>query len=152
MYRHILVPTDGTKLSQHAVEAATSLARSLGSRITFMTVTEPFHTFTLNVDQVEDTRPEYERHVTQKATHILDEASSSARRAGLACDVVHAVGEHPHEEILDASRKRGCDLIVMASHGRRGMAALVLGSETLKVLTHSKIPVLVVRAPDGSVP
>jgi nucleotide-binding universal stress UspA family protein len=94
---------------------------------------------------VTDTREQYEKDVIAMAERRLGFAKEVAGVAGVACDVVHTVAEHPYAAIIEAGTARGCDLIVMASHGRKGFTGLVLGSETLKVLTHSKIPTLVTR-------
>jgi nucleotide-binding universal stress UspA family protein len=145
MYKHILIPTDGTELSAKAVRDGTVLAKTLGAKVTVLTVSQPFHVFTLETAMVVDTSAEYEKHVQEKTSKILGDASSAAKAAGVACDTVHVEHEHPYQAIIDAADSRGCDLITMASHGRRGIAAVVLGSVTVKVLTHSKIPVLVHR-------
>jgi nucleotide-binding universal stress UspA family protein len=95
---------------------------------------------------VTDTPDEYKKRVATLTGKYLKAAKDAATAAGVACDVVQVEHEHPYETIIDTARKRGCDAIVMASHGRRGVSAVVLGSETVKVLTHSNIPVVVVRA------
>ena len=93
-----------------------------------------------------DTPDEYKKRVAALTAKYLKSAKDAATAAGVACDVVQVEHEHPYETIIDTARKRGCDAIVMASHGRRGVSAVVLGSETVKVLTHSNIPVVIVRA------
>ena len=95
---------------------------------------------------VTDTPDEYKKRVATLTGKYLKAAKDAATAAGVACDVVQVEHEHPYETIIYTARKRGCDAIVMASHGRRGVSAVVLGSETVKVLTHSNIPVVVVRA------
>ncbi len=145
MYTHILVPTDGTDFSNQAIAHATALAKALNASLTVMTVTEPFHVLTLDAVQVEDTKPDYERHMRARAEAVLGKAADAAAAAGVRCDTVHVTADHPHQAIIDEASRRGCDLVVMASHGRRGVAAVVIGSETAKVLTHSAVPVLVVR-------
>ena len=92
-----------------------------------------------------DTPDEYKKRIAAVTAKYLKAAKDAATAAGVPCDVVQVEHEHPYETIIDTARKRGCDTIVMASHGRRGVSALVLGSETVKVLTHSNIPVVVVR-------
>jgi len=94
---------------------------------------------------VSDTKESYKKDCEARATKDLGVITAAARAAGVPCDVVHVDAEHPYEGIIDTARRAGCDLIVMASHGRKGASALVLGSETVKVLTHSKVPVLVCR-------
>ncbi len=145
MYKNILIPTDGSELAGKAVRDGIALAKALGAKTTVLTVTQPFHVFTLETATVVDTAPEYEKHTQAKAAKILGEASSAAKAAGVACDMLRVEHEHPYQAIIDAARSNGCDLITMASHGRRGVAAMVLGSVTVQVLTHSKIPVLVHR-------
>ncbi|MBN9017902.1 MAG: universal stress protein [Rhizobiales bacterium] len=145
MFRHILVPTDGSPLSGLAVEKAVQLAKSTGAKITFLSAVEPFHIWTDNANQLAYTREEYERVSKESADGYLDSAVAEAGRAGVAADTLRVEADEPYRAIIDAATQKGCDLIAMASHGRRGMAALVIGSETQKVLTHSTIPVLVYR-------
>jgi nucleotide-binding universal stress UspA family protein len=149
MYRHILIPTDGYALSAEAVTHGVELAREMGAEVTILTVTEPFHVFSFGVDQLEDTPAEYRRHMEQRAARTLEEASKAAAAAGVTHEKIHVEEDEPYRAIIRVAEGRGCDLIVMASHGRRGVSALVLGSETVKVLTHSTIPVLVYRLPAG---
>ena len=87
----------------------------------------------------------YSKQMTDVATKSLAEVEDAATAAGIHCEVVCAKDEHPYQAIIDAAKKNGCDLIVMASHGRRGIAAVLIGSETQNVVTHSSIPVLVCR-------
>jgi nucleotide-binding universal stress UspA family protein len=94
---------------------------------------------------VEDTPAEYRKRIGEHTTKTLEQAANAAKAAGVAYDTVQVEHEHAYQAIIDTARSKGCDLIMMASHGRRGIAAVVLGSETVKVLTHSKIPVLVHR-------
>jgi nucleotide-binding universal stress UspA family protein len=148
MYKHILVPTDGSKLSTHAVRAACNLAQTCGARITGIYVIPPYvpPIYAEGMIYIADLGPKRHKEVMQKAaTKALAVLSAEARRAGVACAGVAPVADQPWEGILKAARGKRCDLIVMASHGRRGIAGLLLGSETTKVLTHSKIPVLVCR-------
>jgi len=145
MYKHLLVATDGSTLAAKAVEAAISLAACLDAQLTAITVTEPFHTISFMPSQVTDTLTTYERHADEFAHRTLGEVEAQAKRAGIAYDTVWVRHEHPYEAIIDAAKSRGCDVIIMASHGRRGVSAIVLGSQTVKVLTHSTLPVLVYR-------
>ncbi len=145
MYKHILIPTDGSELSDKAVVQGIALAKTLGAKITALTVTEPFRLFSMDPMIVTDTSVEHERHARQYADRIGVAVSNAAKAANVGCEIVHMEHEHPFEAIIKTAGSSGCDLILMASHGRRGAAALLLGSETLKVLTHSKIPVLVYR-------
>ena len=145
MYKKILVPTDGSPLSAAAITHGIGLAKSTGAAVVGMTISVPFHTFALDPMMVSDTKESYKRDCEARATKDLGVITTAARAAGVPCDVVHVDAEHPYEGIIDTARSAGCDLIVMASHGRKGASALVLGSETAKVLTHCKIPVLVCR-------
>jgi nucleotide-binding universal stress UspA family protein len=99
----------------------------------------------MGVDQLEDTRPEYERHSKQHAERLLAAAASVAEQAGVDCETFHEMDDQPYRAIIRVAEQKGCDLVAMASHGRSGLSALVLGSQTLKVLSHSAIPVLVYR-------
>ena len=148
MYQHILVPTYGSDFSKQAATHAVALAIAIKARITFVTVTKPFHIFSLEATQIEESHDSYDRHMAERAQAILDSTSAKASAAGIPVDTTHEIGEHPYQSIIHSAQERGCDLVVMASHGRGGLVAMVLGSETVKVLTHSKIPVLVVR-PDS---
>jgi len=150
MYAHILLPTDGSELSKMALREGVDLARGLGARVTVITVTEPFHTLSANLTLFADGPEQYQKHMAALAGRHLDVAKKIAAAAGVACDTVHVEHEHPYQGIIETARDRGCDAILMASHGRRGMSAIVLGSETLKVLTHSTIPVIVFRQPRAS--
>jgi len=146
MYKHILIPTDGSELSKKAVDHGIGLAKALNAKVTAVTVSEPFHIFAVEPGMLTDTPDEYEKRIAALTGKYLKAAKDAATAASVPCDVVQVEHEHPYETIIDTARKRGCDAIVMASHGRRGVSAIVLGSETVKVLTHSTIPVVVVRA------
>jgi nucleotide-binding universal stress UspA family protein len=145
MYKNILIATDGSELAEKALRDGISLGKAIGAKITVLTVTIPFHIFTTNVQMIEDIRPQYNKRMEEQAANILGAAVDAAKAAGIACDTVHVEHEHPYQAIIDTAVSNGCDLIEMASHGRRGVSAILIGSETLKVLTHSKIPVLVHR-------
>jgi nucleotide-binding universal stress UspA family protein len=128
MYKNILIATDGSELSEKAVNHGIALAKRIGAKVTVLTVVQPLHTFT-----------------AEYAEKTLGAAARLAQAAGVECEGVHVEHDFPYQAIIDTAASKGCDLIVMASHGRHGISALVLGSETVKVLTHSKIPVLVHR-------
>lgn len=147
MHTHILIPTDGSTLSQAAVEYGIALAKSVGAKVTVMTVSAPFHTLAVEPAMVTDTPERYAKQVAALATKYLDAAKEVASAASVSCETAHVEHDHPYLAIIETAAKKSCDLIVMASHGRRGLSAIVLGSETSKVLTHSNIPVLVVRPP-----
>jgi nucleotide-binding universal stress UspA family protein len=146
MYKHISIPTDGSELSQTAIDHGAKLAKALNAKITILTVSEPFHIFALDPTVVTGTPAEYKRRIADVTAQYLKTAKDTAVTAGVTCDGVHVEHEQPYRAIIDTASKMGCDAIVMASHGRRGISAMVLGSETVKVLTHSTTPVVVVRA------
>ena len=149
MYKHILVPTDGTERSEKAVRAAVQYASDLGSRITFVSVIQPLHSIAAEPHTVgemsDDAIAFVHQFLTPDVDKRLDAAQMIAENAGVDCETVQLTGEHIYQAIIDAAADHKCDLIAMASHGRRGLSSLLLGSETTKVLTHSTIPVLVYR-------
>jgi nucleotide-binding universal stress UspA family protein len=145
MYTNMLLPTDGSELAGKAVQHGIALAHRLGAKTTVLTVVPPFHTFTTDARMIEDTPALYKARMQKHADKILGAAANAAQAAGVSCETVQVEDEHPYRAIIDIAATKGCDLIVMASHGRHGISALVLGSETVKVLTHCKIPVLVHR-------
>jgi nucleotide-binding universal stress UspA family protein len=145
MYKHILLPTDGSELSERAIREGVRFAKSIGARVTALHVTPPFYPAGLNPGAFTAQADEHARRSKESARGALDFAERTAREAGVSCAVRHQESDSPWNEIIKTATDEACDLIFMASHGRRGVAALVLGSETNKVLTHSKIPVLVTR-------
>ncbi|MDR3484796.1 MAG: universal stress protein [Bradyrhizobium sp.] len=147
MHRHILIPTDGSALSQAAVEYGIALAKSVDAKVTVLTVSTPFHILAVEPGMVTDTAEQHAKQAAAHAKKYLDTAKEVALAAGVVCETVHLEHDHPYLAIIETAARKSCDLIVMASHGRRGISAAVLGSETSKVLTHSSIPVLVVRPP-----
>jgi nucleotide-binding universal stress UspA family protein len=145
VYTNILIPTDGSELAGKAVRHGMALARQIGAKVTALTVLPPFHVFTTDTQMLEDTPAQYKVRMQAHAEKTLGAVAQAAQTSGVACEMVHVEHEHPYQAIIDTAGSKGCDLIVMASHGRNGISAIVLGSETVKVLTHSKIPVLVHR-------
>jgi nucleotide-binding universal stress UspA family protein len=145
MYKHILIPTDGSELATKAVTHGVALAKAMGARITVLTVTAPFHVFAVDPEMVTDTPEAYAKHAKESANRILATVAKAAKAIDVAYNAVQVEHEHPYEAIITTAKSNNCDLIVMASHGRHGVSAIVLGSETVKVLTHSKVPVLVYR-------
>jgi len=145
MYANILIPTDGSELAGKAVQHGIALAKSIGAKITVLTVLPPFHTVTIDAQMIEDTAAQYKARMQEHAEKTLGAVAGAAQAKSVSCEMVQVEHEHPYQAIIDTAGSKGCDLIVMASHGRRGISAIVLGSETVKVLTHSKIPVLVHR-------
>lgn len=144
MYKHILIATDGSDLAGKAVAAGFDLAKQLQAKVTAVTVTEPWTAhmsgeFGLaSVDQ-------YDESADENAARILDGLIKLARAANVECATLRAKDQFPAEGILQAATANNCDLIVMASHGRRGLGRLLLGSQAVNVLTHSKLPVLICR-------
>jgi nucleotide-binding universal stress UspA family protein len=147
MYKHILVATDGSKLSQKAVTHAIALAQALGAKMTafYASPDYPLPAYADGVVYEPVSKKEYAALATQEAEKILSAIAEKAQAGGLECATMHTIAPAPWEAILNAAKKAKADVIVMASHGRRGVSALLLGSETQKVLTHSKLPVIVVR-------
>ena len=144
MFKRILVPTDGSDITAKSVTTAIALAKSVGAQLFTISVKEPFPYSAIS--EMQPTPPQeffdaQERIANQRVQSVAE----LARAAGVGCQAHTVEALHPWEAIIDHATTLECDLLVMASHGRRGVSALLLGSETQKVLTHSKIPVLVVR-------
>lgn len=147
MYKHILLPTDGSPLSARAAASGVALAKALGARVTGLYVAPPATPLVfrrrLPIGYV--TTAQHVRMIEQEAEKALGAVEKAAKAAGVSCKVEQVVGDFPADTILATAKRRRCDLIVMASHGRRGLNAILLGSETQRVLIHTKLPVLVVR-------
>jgi nucleotide-binding universal stress UspA family protein len=151
MFRHILIPTDGSELAEHAVTNGLSLAKSVGAKVTVIIVQETFDWLSVpetraSQRQALENLAKHNEQVEKHAASVLSQAADAAKQAGVPCDTMQVENaRNPYQAIIAAASDRGCDLIVMASHGRGGLSAVVLGSVTNKVLTHTKIPVLVYR-------
>ena len=147
MYKNLLVATDGSKLSDKAVAHAVDLARAVGATITafYAAPDYPMPAYADGIVYEPVSRKEYAKLAAQDAEKILGKAVAKARSAGVECKTAFDIASTPWEAILAAAKKNKADAIVMASHGRRGLTAVLLGSETQKVLTHTKLPVIVVR-------
>ncbi|MBL8579184.1 MAG: universal stress protein [Mesorhizobium sp.] len=149
MYKHILISTDGSDVAQKGVDHGLSLAKSLGARVTLVTVTEPFPFSATAAGAGWVPGPadisSYEEGQKEFADTTLAKAKEAAQAAAVEVATVHVADARPAEAILDVAKTEGCSLIVMASHGRRGLGRLLLGSQTSEVLAHSTVPVLVVR-------
>lgn len=145
MHKKILVPTDGSDLSDIAIDEAADLAGQLDAEIVLFHVIPNFRVFTYDTDMLEDTRERYLKDSDQLARRILSRAETRAKDRGISCQSAIIRNDHPYEAIIEAAKENGCDLIVMASHGRKGVKGLFLGSETQAVLNHSSIPVMVCR-------
>jgi len=146
MFQHLLVPTDGSALSEGAIRMAVRLARLFQARLTGLHVIPEYRVFTHRIEMLEDTRERYAQLAEQHAAHYLGVVAQAAKDASVACETICVAADHPtYETIIRVVEERNCDLIVMASHGQAGVRGLLIGSETQKVLTHCKIPVLVFR-------
>jgi nucleotide-binding universal stress UspA family protein len=144
MYQRILVPTDGSPITQKAVSSAVGLARLTGAELRTVGVKEPFPYSAISEMQPVPPQEFFDAQERIASGHVKA-VMDSAQAAGIACQGATVEALHPWEAIIGYAEREGCDLIVMASHGRRGVAALLLGSETQRVLIHSKLPVLIVR-------
>ena len=147
MYKQILVPTDGSELSRAAIAQALAFAKEVGASVTFFTATVPAPVYGVTGDQLAGGYEAFARIAREEGVRRLADAEASAVAAGVPCQTRMAESEQIWHAIIDAASEVGADLIAMASHGRRGLRAVVLGSEATKVLTHSAIPVLVYRQP-----
>ena len=145
MFKHILLPTDGSPLSEAAVLKAIQFAKTINARVTGFCVVTALRYVGWDAEIGTEFKEQAEAAVQAAVTQNLLAIEAAAKEAGVPCDTAWERGDQPYEAIIEAAQTRGCDLIIMASHGRAGVRALLLGSETQKVLTHSKIPVLVYR-------
>ena len=145
MFTHILLPTDGSPLSEAAMHKGIQFAKSINAKVTGFHAIQPFHIFTLQTEMLEDTREQFDKGARTHAEHCLAAMKQAAAEAGVPCDTLSVTTEHPYEAIIQAAQDKGCDLILMASHAEARAAGVLLGSETAKVLTHTPIPVLVFR-------
>lgn len=146
MFKHILIPTDGSEQSQRAVLAGVELAKLHQARVTGIHVIPDYHlliAYEGAFDPITEERIEEEARA--RAENYLAFVRKAADDAGVPCDTVCETSDHPYDAILKTADSKNCDLILMTSHGRKGLAAVLLGSETRKVLTHARVPVLVVR-------
>ena len=149
MFTHALFATDGSELSSQAATTAIHVAKALGAKMTAMNAVHPFHAVFENEGFIMPNMPElkerFEDEARAHAEKILHEIKKAASEAGVQCFSAVVVGDIPYKAIIEQAGKSKCDVIMMASHGRRGLQSMLLGSETQQVLTHSKIPVLVLR-------
>lgn len=145
MFKHILIPTDGSDLATVAVDRGVELAAAIGARITFVTVIEHFHLISYNPAQIAESVEAYNSDTTRRADEVLAAAAAKAKAAGVEAATVVRKSDHPFVEISAVADELGVELIVISSHGRRGITAMVLGSQTSKLLSTSTKPVLVIR-------
>jgi nucleotide-binding universal stress UspA family protein len=145
MFKHILLPTDGSELSAAAIKEGIRLAKSIGAKVTGLCVMPLQFTFFVEMEIPTQALEQAIKRCKEVAKKYLAGIEKEAKESGVACDAVYERSDYPYEAIIRVAEQEGCDLIMMASHGRRGVGALLIGSETEKVLTHSRIPVLVYR-------
>ena len=146
MYRHILIPTDGSELAERAVTHGLSLAKSVGAKVSVIVAEQPFDWISVSEAtgrRISEETAKHAEQIKKHATGVLNCAANAAKQAGVSCDTIQVESEQPYQAIIAAAKNKGCDLIVMASHGRSGLSGVLLGSVTNKVLTHTKTPVLV---------
>ncbi len=147
MFKHILVPTDGSKLSLKALDLAAGLANSSGAKVSVLYVAPTFPTM-IGGDGYMVTPmsvKEWDVSIAKTTARVRDVIEKRAKAKSVAVQFLSAANDQPHVAIIDTAKRKKCDLVVMASHGRKGLSAFLLGSETTKVLTHCKLPVLVCR-------
>lgn len=140
MYRHILIPTDGSEIAEHGVAHGLALAKAVGAKVSAIFVVEAVPGGTGRFLEAVATYVELRK---EEAKSVLDRVAKAAKAAGISCDTIQAESGQPHQAIIAAAEDKGCDLIVMSSHGHSGLSMLLIGSVTNKVLTQAKTPVLV---------
>jgi nucleotide-binding universal stress UspA family protein len=145
MYKHLLIATDGTELSEKALHHGLSLAKALGAKVSVATATDPWEAVVVGEVAVVLPPDKYAETAAANAADVLQKAKAVANKLGVAIETIHVSERHPAEGIIEAAKEKACDLIVMASHGRRGISRLILGSQANEVVTHSEVPVLIVR-------
>ena len=147
MYRDILVPTDGSKLSEKAVETGAKFAKAFGAKLHILHVRPPQDRviYSEGAATIYVPKEKVRKTIAEEEWKLLNAAGEVAKSCGMSAETEYVENQSPHEAIIRVAQERNCDLIVMASHGRKGISALILGSETQKVLTHTNIPVFVIR-------
>lgn len=148
MYKHILIATDGSELADKGLEQGLELAHAVGAKVTVLSVTEPLSErarHAASVAGVEDPAGRYDQSINEDMKKRFAEISRRAEEKGVTVNLTHEIDHHPAEAIIRIAAHEKCDLIVMSSHGRRGIRRFVLGSQTAEVVTHTTIPVLVIR-------
>lgn len=145
MYKHILIPTDGSPQSRKAIAGGVALAKATGAKVTGIFAAPPATpiVYRNHMPAGLTTMADQKRIIEDSAARYLEIIEQAATKAGVACEVISVTSDYPADTILATAKKKKCDLIVMATHGRRGISGVLLGSETQRVLTHSKIPVMV---------
>jgi nucleotide-binding universal stress UspA family protein len=146
MYRKILIATDGSALAEKAVRHGLSLAKSVGANVIALIVEPPFNVYDVPESRIQQMSEAFVQHaelIKKHADQVLDQVADAAKATGVPCETAQVEHHHPYQAIIATAKDKGCDLIVMASHGRSGISGALLGSVTNKVLTHTNIPVLV---------
>lgn len=148
MFKHVLIATDGSELADKGVDRGLDLAKLFGARVTLITVTQPLSFFEINetaLSGVENPFGRYEQKSKERAAQITAPIESKAAQLGLVIETIHETDDSPAEAIVRTAQAKDCDLIVMSSHGRRGLSKVLLGSQTAEVLVRTTVPVLVIR-------
>lgn len=145
MFKHILVPTDGSEISKRVIRDCIAFAKEIGAEVTGLNVIPEYSVYAYQAEILIDTREQFINECIDYANEYLGDIQEAAKEAGVKCDTFYITSDYPYAAIIQAAQEKKCDLIAMASHGRKGVKGLLLGSETQKVLTHSQIPVLVYR-------
>jgi len=145
MFKHLLIPTDGSELSEAAIQAGIQFAKSINAKVTGFHAMPKFHVIAYGPEIVGDTKEQFAKDCKARADRFLAVVVRAAKAADVPCETVLQTTDYPYEAIITTAKEKGCDLIMMASHGRGGIEAFLLGSETQKVLSHTKVPVLVFR-------
>lgn len=145
MYKHILIATDGSELAHKAIVQGFALAKAVGAKVTVVTVTEPWTAVVPGEMGMAFPIDEYEKGAAENAGIILSTVKREADATGVPCETVHMADQYPADGIIATAKDKACDLIVMASHGRRGISRLLIGSQANQVVVHSTVPVLIVR-------
>lgn len=145
MFKHLLIATDGSELATKGLRQGVALAKALQAKATIVTVTEPWTAVVAGEMALAFPPDEYDRTAAANASNILAEANKIAETGGITAESLHVKDQYPAEGIVETAKARGCDLIVMSSHGRRGLSRLFLGSQAQRVVTHTDLPVLICR-------
>jgi nucleotide-binding universal stress UspA family protein len=145
MFEHLLLPTDGSPLSEAAIRMGVAFAKGIGAKVTGLHVIPRYHIVTYDEEMLADTKSQFAKDAESHAERYLALIEQAAGEASVPCETTSVISDRPYDAILKIADDRHCDLIVMASHGRQGIQGILIGSETQKVLTHSKLPVLVYR-------
>ncbi len=145
MFKHILLATDGSRASEIAIQKTIELAKSINAEVSGISVSPEYHVFTYQMEMLATNKEAYMKESKEHVERYLAVIEDAAKAAGVPCDTLYVINDHPHEAIIQIAEEKRCDLIAMASHGRKGLQNLLIGSETQKVLANSKIPVLVFR-------